>query len=903
MHHGSVMKSYGKVAWVSSRPAPPRLPDAQTGKPHSAASTRDASTVQVAVEALLLDARLAIDEQRLVQARELLREGSEALGTVLGDDSHKNTSHLGLRLRLAHSWIAFEDSGLPGVLTLLAQIRGDCVTAGHHDVAAQCDFNRAVHFARGGDLRGSLDLMRAAEPDRHLLADTEQARLLINRGSLAAYFDDPAAASQDLAESAVLAERSGLVAVAFKAIHNQGYAEFLLGNFPAALVLMARADAMDVDVDRGIARLDRARVMLEAGLIDEAHQVLLTALTHTISEGSEHDRGEIELDLARCELLIGASASARDHAAAARRRFLRRGESGWRHSALLVELEVGSTGARSARSRERLAQALEEAAARHHETTTQQRATLLLAEALVDQGRYLEAGQALGRASSLLRSPHLATRLHTRHVSAQISATSGHQASAVRTLKQAAKDLAATGRQSAGLDLRTALTVHATQLIGLDLDLAMRGGSASKVLARTELWRDVVRTLPPVRTSEDPARAKAISRLRKAREDLRQVPPDVSDASLRLEVTRAEKAARELDWTTEVDASDAAPDAGPATPAQIKTAVKAAGVALLSTFISRDQLHAVLVRPDGVASLHHLGGLSVISDRVRATQADLNAASRVPQTHPMYTVVRASLNQRLKELEALLLTPLAEQRLSDSPLVVVPTTELSLVPWGMVPSRRGIATTVAKSATMWARRHTEMTAPPTVYAVAGPDVPMADVEVTAAISTWGSGRVVLAEQSTTADVLAAFVQADVVHVAAHGEHHAQNPLFSSLRLRDGSLFAHEIEGRRVRASHVVLSACESGRVSVRRGDEALGMTASLLALGVSTVIAAGSRVPDDVAHSVMADYHRHLAGGFDAATALARATSAGDVLGAAFTCFGSSWRYQSVRRKRTAVNC
>lgn len=863
----------------------------------SAGPWTDVATIEEVAEDFFERAKTAFDEQKTASARALLKQCRTRLENGSGDAPSPVMIRLHLRLRLSESWIVFEDSGLRDFAAELRVIRKDCIEEGHADLGSLCDIKQAVALGRSGDLSGALEAMRQAEAGRHSLSTTEQARLLINRGSLLAHFGEPHAASRDVSEAALLAESDGMAALRFLAMHNQGYIEFMIGNLPSALALMERADAMDVDVDRAIARLDRARVMLEAGLIDEAHQVLLTALDGAAEAGSDHDRGEIELDLARCEMLIGDTTSARAHAAAARQRFRGRGETGWTRIAHLVELEAGGLGAPSPSSRERLVRTLEEAATRDRETTTRQRATLLLAEALVDQGRYDEARRALGRVSSLLRSPHLATRLHTRHVSAQISVGSGDQQSASRTLKQAARDLAAAGRQSAGLDLRTALTVHATQLIGLDLELAMRGGSAGKVLARTELWRDVVRTLPPVRTSEDPARSTAIGRLRKAREDLRQLPPDVSDAALRLEVTRAEKATRELDWTTEVDTDAAASDVGPATTAQIKAAVRSAGVALLSTFISGDQWHAVLVTPDGATSMHHLGALSVITERIRAAQADLNAAARVPQTHPMYAVVRSSLAQRLRELDALLLTVPAEKGLADSPLVVVPTPTLSLVPWGMLPSRRGIATTVARSATLWTRRQTTLETHPSLYAVAGPDVPMADHEVASVIDTWGSGQVVAAQQSTTTGVLAAFSQADVVHVAAHGEHHAQNPLFSSLRLRDGSLFAHEIEGRRLRASHVVLSACESGRVTVRRGDEALGMTASLLSLGVSTVIAAGSPVPDEVAHSVMGDYHRNLAGGMDAASALAAATAEGDVLGAAFTCFGSSWRFEKPEKR------
>jgi CHAT domain-containing protein len=126
-----------------------------------------------------------------------------------------------------------------------------------------------------------------------------------------------------------------------------------------------------------------------------------------------------------------------------------------------------------------------------------------------------------------------------------------------------------------------------------------------------------------------------------------------------------------------------------------------------------------------------------------------------------------------------------------------------------------------------------------------------------------------------------------VHVAAHGAHIPQNPMFSSLQLADGALFAYELAEEQV-APHVVLSACELGQATLRTGDEALGLTRVLLQLGTQCVVAGVSQVDDDAAAAVMVDYHRRLAAGADSATALAAATEhAGDV---PFVCFGSSWR-------------
>ena len=129
----------------------------------------------------------------------------------------------------------------------------------------------------------------------------------------------------------------------------------------------------------------------------------------------------------------------------------------------------------------------------------------------------------------------------------------------------------------------------------------------------------------------------------------------------------------------------------------------------------------------------------------------------------------------------------------------------------------------------------------------------------------------------------------VVHVAAHGVHRGENPMFSSLSLTGGPLFAYELDQRGRVPEHVVLSACDVGRSTVRAGEEALGLTSVLLQLGTTAVVAGVARVHDDAAAEVMQRYHGQLARGRDAAEALALA--AGQVgLPSPFVCFGAAWR-------------
>ena len=59
--------------------------------------------------------------------------------------------------------------------------------------------------------------------------------------------------------------------------------------------------------------------------------------------------------------------------------------------------------------------------------------------------------------------------------------------------------------------------------------------------------------------------------------------------------------------------------------------------------------------------------------------------------------------------------------------------------------------------------------------------------------------------------------------------------------------AHELERVRLRASHIVLSACEVGRTTHRPGEQPLGLTATLLARGVACVVAPVSPIADATA--------------------------------------------------------
>jgi hypothetical protein len=261
------------------------------------------------------------------------------------------------------------------------------------------------------------------------------------------------------------------------------------------------------------------------------------------------------------------------------------------------------------------------------------------------------------------------------------------------------------------------------------------------------------------------------------------------------------------------------------------------------------------------------------------------AASELPD--PIGPVVRGGLAARLQRLTALLVEPLARD-LGDKGVVLTPSGVLAGLPWTLLPGLTGRPVTVAQSATSWlARRATPLR---TVSAgfVAGPRVARAEDEVTAAAKEWTSATVLTNSAATAEAVSRLAASVDVLHVAAHGQHSAENPLFSGLQLADGLWFGYDIDQLAAVPDVVLLSACEVGRSTVRWGEELIGMATAWLHAGARCVIASAAAVADEAAYDALVSVHHGLAQGLPPPAALAAAVppATADRPPVPFVCFG-----------------
>ena len=693
----------------------------------------------------------------------------------------------------------------------------------------------------------------------------------------------------------------GFTDLAAAAVHNRGRLQLLLGNLPRSLALMEQARALGGDLLPPGAVLDRARVLSEAGLVDQAMEALEEGEQAARSGGIAHDVAEADLERARLALLRHEHRDARRFAARAERRFARGSEAAWAVRAALLRLQAELLEGRNPSAIAMTLSGLADGPARVSAVGAE--AAVLAAEANALVGRLDEARRHLAR-PEVRRAASFPLRLQRTLALAELHAAEGRPDLVRRELRRGAHRLAVEQARYTSIDSRTAVALHTRRLRDAHLDLSLATGSAARVFDATELWRGVSQRLPPLVASPDIELARLTADARRLHSEAYDASDPERRSALEAAAREMERAVARREWEQSGSASASAEEQ-PVTGAALRPVLEEARAGLLSLFIHRDVLWAVTVSPAGARLTRLPDGVRIVEAAARL-RADL-ATRRLAMGTPLEEVIGRSMRHTAASLGDALAPVLPRAHR----VVVIPSSSLASLPWRLVPGIRGRVVTVAPSATFWARRSARSSgsaADQRVVALAGPALSRAASEVRDVERVWGTGpgSGVGDGVATGEQLRAALSHGTIVHVAAHGVHQDESPLFSSVVMGDGPVFAHEFQRSGIGAEHVVLSSCEVGRTHVRTGDEALGLTASLLATGVRSVVAAVGPVGDEDAHAVMAAYHRVLAQGLDVAEALELA-SAGVEEGRLFCAYGADWAPAPVgtivggRRIRSAV--
>ena len=627
-------------------------------------------------------------------------------------------------------------------------------------------------------------------------------------------------------------------------------------------------------------QLDHAEAMLMVGLSDEAGRQLDEALPVMRKEKLQQDLAEVEMFRASAALLDEQFDLARRMAKRAQRKLEKRGSNWWMMAALIELWAHAMKVKRVTNALVQKALTLSDQLTANHLVDEARLAKLLAARLEVHRKRLAEAEELLRQLPGPRAVTPIDHRMQRRLVLAELAVAKGNRRTALLHARKGLDELGQVRDQLGGLELVSATAVHGRELGELAIRLALESNDARQLFVWLERTRAQTYRYEPLENVDNPELAERIVEVRGLGRDLMRAGLDGRPtAELRSKLAKAQREANRLGWHAQRWGR-------PRPMAGIGEIVTELGDrAMVSFVVCGGQIVAVVIA-GGEVRMVRLGGANEALESAQKLHFDLNALAPDYLQPPLVQVIGASARKQAEALDTLLIKPLIHL-IGERELVVVPTGTLYAVPWGVIPSLHGRPVVTAPSATAWlAASQADMPRADRVLLVRGPSLQFADGELDRLAAHHEKATVLSGDDATAAEVLAHLDGADLVHVAAHGEHENENALFSRLELVDGPLFAHELGRLRKPPAHVVLAACSLALNRIRPGDEALGFAGAMLAGGTRTVVAAASKVGDEASAAAMADYHRALVAGAAPAVALAEAM-AKDPFRRPFLCLGS----------------
>lgn len=722
---------------------------------------------------------------------------------------------------------------------------------------------------------GSLDeAVSSFDEAESLLSDGDDAlariRTLINRGMARSMMGELAKSEVDLRAAQDAAAAAGQHMLQAGAAQNLGFVEGRRGDIFSALRAFETARRSYAEVGsppRAMVtlELDYCAVLLGGGLYVEAIEAGRRAANLANRAGIRLEEAEALLLVARVHLADGAFVDAEREATAAARLFAESDRRAWVAVADYIALSAAA-GITSEPDGDLMDRALRiiaelEANGWHREALDVQtfagRLALRLGQA--DRARQLlstvearrQRGSSVVRADAWLATAALRLAEADRDGARQACSTG------MEILEQHRLSLGST-------ELRANASINAAELAELGLRLALEADDATDVLSWAERWHAGGMRISSPRPNPSGRLAAAMSELREVHARSPQAGAVDPDEDIDLRVGRLEREIRRLARV------EGAPDPATALRLDDQLLVERLGLGCLVEYFRIGPTLGAVTVCGGELRTHELGPIVEVATEVRKLTSALGRLA-YGQDRRGAVAARLGLATSADLLQSLLISPLGLEPSHE--VVVVPTGPLQAMPWAVLPSFDGVAVTVTPSGTGWSLRAAETFTPPErAVLVCGPDLPGAPAEIARIRQHYRNPVVLQGGDATVEAFCEAVVDAEIVHVAAHGMFRADNPMFSSLLLHDGPLTVYDIESLAAGPTTVILSACDAARSAVRHGDELLGTAAALLQVGVMTVVAPVTVVPDSEAvSSVMDELHRQLRAGHRPHQALAMA--------------------------------
>ncbi len=786
--------------------------------------------------------------------------------------------------------------------------RTEFLEAGETVLAARADINLgATHQMRDQPRLALVHFDRA----RSALAldPVTLAQLETNRGNALVDLGDFGEAEAAF-ESAVLTfEAEGLSWAAAIAEGNLAYLATRQGHLEPALRHYERARR---HLEHDDARVDLARLLSEQaealailGLLDEARITYEQVLPELEAHQLELEVAQARAGFGRVLVRLGRFAEAEAELGAATAAFDALNHATARARVDLVRAELARVLGHPEQSRTLAVGALEvvhdrpleAAAARHH-----------LANLALDGGDLptaaRELAMALAAAERLQLAPVLADLLHLR---GQLHRAAGATDLAIADLRAA---VAEVERMRGTLQAERFRAAFLGNRLAIYEDLVVQtlddGGRHALAEAFRIVERAKSRTLldtvggaveqrePTKANRHDPAEVTLLSEMARLRAELNwhysQLTEDDSVGTVQ-KPAAWQSAIREREREINALQSRFAAARGVAELYALPIDLLAAqqmipsDTALIEYFLAGDELMAFVIRCGNACVFRDLADDSALAGQIRRVRFQISRAL-VPGIADGRRGGRLldDARRELGALHALLLAPLRSALAGVERLVIIPHGALHTVPFHALWDGEQYLidryeVNYAPSASVLSRMGRGDTSAPSsgralVVGVPDTNAPRIADETGRVAGALGTSNVLLGSGATAACVSAAAEDADIIHLACHGRFSPESPLTSGIKLADRWLTGWDVYGLRLRAAHVTLSGCETGRSSVGSGDEVVGLVRAYLAAGASSLIVSLWVVNDDSTTELMTNFYSAWRAGMTRSTALREAQRA-----------------------------
>ena len=752
---------------------------------------------------------------------------------------------------------------------------------------ARTEVFRIAIYEMAGRAREALPGTTASLRVLHRRGDlTWEARLLYNRGTALAELGEARAARRDLERARNLYAALGLEAAVADAQIALARLRYIEADVIGCLIELGTIDTAELsDWAACWLVLFRAEAFVGLRLLPEARSDLRRFVEASTRAEAVDSVNKGRLEAAQLALLAGDPVTAGSLAATARRSFAARGQTSFAAAATLLSLaaalKVGSVRPSQIRAARNAVAILSATGS----MLAALRGQLLVARALAAAASPLQAERQLAAARPLERRGSVADRIELRHVKALGRLAAGDPAGAERSLRNGLRLLEDYRAALGAVELRATASGIGAELSRQGLEIALVAGKPAKVLAWAERLRGNALRLPLVRPPADAQLRAQQTELRRVAGQLRETeaegrpPRGLAARQAELEETIRART-RNVRGVGKVPAS-AVPDR--------RRAACALGERTLVEYVELDGVMRALTLAGNRLTLHELGA-DEASAELEWLRFALGRLARRGNSAGQRAAAIGNARVAAAALDRLLVEPLLPT-LGDAHLVIVPTGALHALPWATLPSLSGRPFVVAPSLSAWlALAGRSRSRPAMTTLIAGPRLRHSAAEVDEIASLHPRSTVLTGNAATVAAALGALEGATLAHIACHGRFRSDSPLFSSLELVDGPLTALDLQRLRRPPDVLVLSSCSLALSDRHPGDELLGMSAALLAMGTRTIVASVVPVPDAAARRLMLAFHKQLAGGASPASALALAQAdlrTRSTALAGFVCIGS----------------